>query len=84
MLCKKHSSAISRRAEPQGFEREHVEQRMIKISHRIGEFYPFAFIFLFTKSIPHDLFFSLAISHHCVTSEMTPEQLLPLYPEPQL
>lgn len=34
-------------------------------------FFPFAFIFLFAKSIPHDLDFSLAISHHCITNDMT-------------
>lgn len=77
MLCKNHASAISRRVEPQGVEREHVEQRMVKMSHRLGELFPFAFIFLLTKSIPHDLVFSLAISHHCITSEMTLGQLLP-------
>lgn len=41
MLCKNHSPAISRRVEPQGVERKHVEQRMIKISHRIGEVFSF-------------------------------------------
>lgn len=29
-------------------------------------------MFLFTKSIPHGLFSSLAISHHHITNEMTP------------
>lgn len=77
MLCKNHSSAISRRVEPQGVEREHFEQRMIKMSRRSGDFFPFAFLFLLTKSIPHDLVYSLAISHHCITTEMTPGQLLP-------
>lgn len=63
MLCKNHSSAICRSVEPQGMEWERVEQRIIKISHRIGEVFPFAFIFLFTKILfSHDLFFSLAIS----------------------
>lgn len=72
MLCKNHSSAICRSVQPQGMEREHVEQRMIQISHRIGEVFPSAFIFLFTKILfPHDLVFSLAISHHCITNEMT-------------